>query len=1076
MNENIPDWLQDFDTDEQIEYILNETDDEVEEVTQTIETVEHKKPEEDINPGGIIGFFLMHGRLTLIAIIAVLLMGLTGLTSIDIEANPEITQPSGIVQTFYPNSSPADVEEQITDVLEEEIAGLSELKQITSTSTNNLSTIQVDFNSSADTDEVIQDLQEAVNRAAGQLPDDANTPQVIEFDFNTTSIVSYSLVGPQSKKELSELAETISDQMDQVTGVSKTELSGDVTESVKILLDPVRLEFYQVSLNQIIQTLNGSNINAPLGSIKKDEDEINLRLLGKVENIEQLKKIPIANTSTESQFSLITLDMLGEIDFSPNEQKTDSFVSVGDSKAQNAVTLSVFKQKGGNIVNIVEQIELKVEELRQELPEGTEIIKTNDNSFFIRNDIQTLSTSGLQTIVIIFLALMVFLTAREALVAALAIPLIFFITFGTIYFTGQTLNGLTIFSLILSLGLIVDTSIVIVEGIHDNRKEGLSKQDSAAKSLKDYKWPLIAGTATTLAAFAPMLLVSGIVGDFIKTIPIVLSITLGGSLIVSFLFTPKIATRILKTESKKTRIGEMKDNGIQKLRDIYESLIESILHSKALKTLILILTLVLFIISMTLPVFKILKAELFPVVDVPFMFINIEAPLGTDLEKTREMIGPIEEKLDENEAVQNYVLNLGRLIDTGGFGLGQTTIRSNYAHIVINLTEDVNSRQKSYQLTSEFRDEFQNIDPDLKVTVEEISSGPPVAAPFEARISGPDLEKLEELSLQLSEKIEGVDGFVNISNEFDDSPDEVQIILDQDKLSYYQVSNQQVALILQTFTSGIDGGSVKVDAEEYDLRILFNTESVKNIGDLQNFPVATPKGVIPLSYLGRIETTASIKSIPRIDQERSVRVRAFLDEGQILGALIPLAEEQIDQMELPQGYTIDLGGQDEEVQESFMELFSSMFVAVILILIILVMVFNSFRQTAIVLATIPLAIIGVFPGLALLGLPLSFPAFLGVVMLTGIVVNDAIVLMDQINNNRNNGIPLLKAISNGAQSRLIPVILTSITTIFGLLPITLKDEFWRGLGFSVIFGLIAATFLTLVIIPILYSIFYRKQA
>jgi HAE1 family hydrophobic/amphiphilic exporter-1 len=1025
------------------------------------------------SPGPIIMFFLKHTRLTVLMIMALFMLGLFALFNLKIEANPEISQPIGVVQTFYPNSSPGDVESQITKPLEEQIATLGQLKDLTSVSANNLSTITATFESSADTDEVLQELKDAVSKVEGTLPDDAGDVQVLELDFNDTSIVSYSLTGPLTKLELTEYSENITDEIKTVSGVARIELSGDVNESVKIVLDPVKMEFYNVSVSQVLQAISSSNINAPLGTIKKDREEINLRLIGKVTNINSLKSIPVVNTSNDKTFSVITVADLGEIEFSVDETDTDSFVSNNEGAAQNAVTLNVFKQKGGNIIEIADAIEEKVDEISTDLPEGVNIVKTNDNAFFIKKDISTLSISGLQTIIIIFFALTIFLTVKEALIAALAIPLIFFITFGVIYFTDQTLNGLTIFSLILSLGLIVDTSIVVVEGIHDGRKEGLNSFDAAKFSLSQFKWPLVAGTATTLAAFAPMLLVSGVVGDFIKTIPIVLSITLISSLFVSFLITPLLGRIILKKATKHSRAHEFKEEMIQKLRDLYESSITSVLVSKSKKTLIVVGTLIAFFISMSFPVTGMLKTQLFPVVDVPFVFVNFEAPIGTELEVTRDLAKPIEEVLKKYDAIENYTLNLGRTI-SADFQVGASSVRTYQGHFFINLLEDVDAREPSYEVTTKIREELEGLNSPLEISVEEISSGPPVSAPFEARISGPDLVRLEEISKELSELIEGIDGFTNVANEFDDSPDEVRISLNQDVLSYFGVTNQAVALTLQSFSVGVDGGNIEIEGEDYDINVFVEGDDTKDFTDLASFPVSTRNGNIPLSYLGKVETTKSIKSIPRIDEERSVRVRANVEEGILVADLLPIAIEKIDAMDLGNEYTIKIGGENEDVQESFTELFSSMIIAVILIFAILVLIFDSFRQTFVVLASLPLAIIGIFPGLALLSLPLSFPAFLGVVMLTGIVVNDAIVLIDQVNKNRES-MPLVDSVVQGAKSRLIPIILTSITTIFGLIPVTMTDEFWRGLGFSVIFGLVTATFLTLFIIPILYTFFYRKQ-
>ncbi len=1021
----------------------------------------------------IFNFFIDNIRFTLLLLAGVAMTGTFALFGIDIESNPEINQPIALVQTFYPNSSPADVESSITKVLEEEISGLSQLKEISSNSTNNISSITVTFESNSDTKEVIDNLREAVSNAQNQLPNDAETPRIIELDFNSQSIISLSVLGDQvSKQELTTIAEDISDKIKAISGVSKTELSGDLERVVKIILDPVKLEAFNLSLPEVIGTLNSSNINAPLGSINKQNEELNIRLLGKVTDLDELRTLSLRGQNLDNSVSFVTLGDVADVQLEALSQKTESLVSDKNGTPSTSVTINVFKSKGGNIINIVNSIDEEIEKINPTLPEGVSILKTNDNAFFIKSDIASLGSNGYQAMIIIFLSLLIFLTYREALVAALSVPLIFLMTFAILYFSGQTLNGLTVFSLILSLGLIVDTSIVIIEGIHEYRNEGFSKIEAAKKSLATYQIPLISGTLTTVAAFAPMLLVGGIVGEYIRTIPIVLSVTLFSSLFVSFVFTPLLGNKFLKAytgNEQKTKKQIFLDN----LKIKYRQVLEQILNSGKLRRTIIVITLILFVISMSFPITGLLRAQLFPVTDAPFIYVNLESPTGTSLEDTKVLSQPVLDILNADPSIKNFVLNLGTKIDTSGSG-GAPAVKSNYGNIIVNLIENESDREKSYEISSKLRDEFSKIN-SIKVTVEEISSGPPASAPFDVRIIGPDLEGLKDISFEIKQKLESVDGLVNISTDFDNLSDEVNLVLDQSKLRFYGVSNQQVALIIAAYTNGIDNSKLELSGEDYDIKVFLEDSTTKDVNNLESLLISTNVGNIPLSYLGEFKTDEAVGFIPRIDQERSARVSASTNEGIVFSDLKPQTDAIIADFKLPEGYSFDLGGEDEDIQESFSDLFKTMFIAVILNLIILVLQFNSFRQTFLILFTIPLAVIGIFPGLALLGLPLSFPAFLGIVMLCGIVVNDAIVMIDQVNYNRANGITVKEALLSACSSRIIPIIMTSVTTILGLLPISITDEFWRGLGFTVIFGLTTATFLTLVIIPIFYLWMYRKD-
>ncbi len=1024
--------------------------------------------------------FIEKSRVTFLLVMAILLVGVFGVLNVDIESNPEINQPIGIVQTVYPNASALDVEQNVTVELEKEFQSLDDVDSITSTSRSNISIITVQFDTSADTSEVISDLTEAANQVAGRLPELAEDPEVMELDFNSMSIVSLSVVGDKEFKELSEVADEVATEIESISGVSNVEIIGDYEEEITIILDSLVAEFYGVTPGQIIQAIQVGNLNLPIGEVERDLSKINVRIRGEKNSVEMIRNLPLSNVSQDGGLELLTIGDVAYVNIEPVEQSTLSYVYEGEGSAERAITLNVFKSSGGNIVDIVNQVDEKAAEISESLEEGVRIVKTNDNAYFIKNDLSTLSSSGVQTILVIFVAILLVLSVKEALVASIAIPMIFLITFGVLYWADETLNGLTIFSLILSLGLIVDTSVVIVEGIYEFKKEGRNTIDAAKETLDQYKWPLVAGTLTTLSAFAPMLLVSGIVGEYIRTIPIVLSITLGASLLVSFAVTPLLSVKLIDVFERFSRDKErklsLKEKFIEGIKDRYASILENILNNRIARGLILFVTLVCFVGSMALPVTGILKAQLFPEADTPFVYINFEAPIGTRLEETQELSGIVEDILRDKEYIKNYTINYGSSISTDPSGNGGET--GDYlGYVVVNLTDEDTDRKKSYVISEELRAEYEEVESALDISVESISAGPPAAAPIEIRLSGPGLESLQEITETIKADLSGVEELVNIRSDFDNNKNELEIELDEERLSYYGLNKQSVAQTLQSLVNGSEAGEIQIDGEATEIRVWLDNNETKTYSELYNTLVPTQAGFIPFSSLARISESDALQSIPRIDQERTVRIRSDIREDVVLAEILPEVETVLENLELPSGYFVEIGGEDEDVQESFTELFSSMIVAVILILIILVTQFNSFRQTFIILCTLPLAIIGIFPGLSLLGLPLSFPAFLGVVMLTGIVVNDAIVMVDQINRNRyESNMKLKEAIIAACKLRFVPIMLTTITTVFGLLPITISDEFWRGLGFSVIFGLTTATFLTLMIIPILFTIFLRDKS
>jgi HAE1 family hydrophobic/amphiphilic exporter-1 len=1050
---------------------------------KTTETIGSKPPKVKIKQN-LFTFFILNNRVTALFMIMVAIIGLFGLLNVDIEANPEVNQPIGQVVTFYPNAGPSDVEELVTKPLEEVIANLDSLKSYQSSSENNLSAITVNFENTVNTDDAVQKLQEAINKVS-TLPDDAETPQVFKLDFNNQPIVTLNILGDLNKIELTEVAETVEQEIETISGVGKIDLSGNAIQNIEIGLDQGLLETFGITIGEIIGQLNANNINAPLGEVITNQENTNVRLTAKAKTLEELAQITIRDLSQQGTSGQIRLGDIAEISIKEATRETEAYVSDNKGFAQNTVSLSVFKQSGGNIVEIVDAIDIKITELNKTLPANIEILKTNDNAYFIKNDLKTLGSNGYQTLIIIFIALVIFLSVREALIAAIAIPFIFLITFAYVYLTGQTLNSLTIFALIMSLGLVVDNSIVIVEGVHDYRKQGYSKIESAYLAIKTFTWPLIAGTATTIAAFLPMLLVSGIVGEFIRTIPIILSITLIASIFVSFGFTPLLTNIILNDEDKEnneeksglfSEIAGLREQMITFLQNTYRNILSTIIPNKKLKFTILGGTIVAFILAMSLPATGLLKSQLFPSTDSPILYVNFEAPIGTPLSATKNLTEPIESVLNKYPAINNYVLNIGRNISLD-FSSNSGT-QSNVGHFIVNLKEKADfDREKSFVIAEQIRKELESLATDLKITVEEPSAGPPTAAPLEIKIIGSDLERLKTISNEVKSELSQINGLVNIKTDFDNTPKELNFQADPELLSYFGLTNQQLSLVTQALTNGIPSGEMSIGDDEYDIKIkIANSAEQIDVDTLAELPILTTKGSIPLSYLGTFEIENALQKIPHIDGDRTVRVRAYTEKDILITSLLPEINKKIETIKKTnQGYELTTGGEDEEIQKSFQELFSLTFLSIFLIIIILILVLNSFRQTFIILFSIPLAMIGVFPGLTAFGLALSFPAFLGIVMLTGIVVNDAIVLVDTINNRLKTGEDLNTAIIESGRSRLMPVILTSVTTILGLLSLTLTDEFWRGLGGSVIFGLSTATFFTLGLIPILVSLVYKRK-
>jgi multidrug efflux pump subunit AcrB len=1025
----------------------------------------------------IWNFFIKKKAITILMTVGILLMGIFSLNTLPRELQPEINIPIGNVSTFLPGANPEDTEELVTKPLEEAIAGMNNLKKLSSVSGQGVSNILVEFDAKADLDKSIQDLKDIIDLQISELPEDATDPIVSQFESNSLPVISFSIIGQLPLDEITEIAEEIESELKKVSGVSKVSMLGAQEKIVEISLDAKKINEYGLSIEDIINIVEFSNSNFPIGIISIDKLNYSLRVDNKYKSLEEIKNLPI--TSIDDQ--QILLSDVSSIEISLPEQNTISQFTNENGEGQKAVTLQVFKKDGANVLEVVDTSKERIEELKKDLPETLDIEVSNDNSVFIRTDLGILTRSGIQTTIFITLLLFLALGLVEGLIAGLSIPLSLLLAFTIMNLQGNSINGLTLFSLVIALGLMVDTAIVVMEGIHKNMKDGMNSTDAAIKSVETYKWPLIAGTMTTVFAFFPMLVVSGIVGEFLKALPLTISAVLLGSLLISLTIGPSITASLLKNRKAKDRKSILEPI-FDVIAKFFQKLIRAIINFRILRLLVLVISIALFALSMMLPISGKLAVEMFPKTDFEYFIINIETPKGIVLDETEKVVAEVESVLNQFPEVKNYLSVIGssqaltstELVDIGG------STESNLANITVNLVPLEEREDKSYILAGEIRKELDKITVG-KISVNELTEGPPSDSPVTIKISGDNIETLKEIAKDIMVVVENTGGTINADTSLKDGLDEFKFILDPQKVSYHGLSIIQVASLMRKSVLGENVGNIEINEDELDILVKYDFPKIEgktniSLQNIKNIEIKSPKGYsISMDQLGEFVLDKSLSSITREDERKVIKVSSDLMEGYAPIEVTAIIEAELADYPLPSNYELNFLGDTADIDESFNDLFRSMIIGVILIAFTLVLMFNSLKQPLIILLTLPLALIGVFPGLLLVGIKLSFPAFLGVVALSGIVVNDAIVLIDRINQNRKEGIEFKEAIIESAKSRLQPIIITSITTIVGILPLALTNEFWSGLGFSLIFGLAFATVLTLIVIPVLYYIFEARS-
>ena len=1022
-------------------------------------------------------FFLINKRpIALIITISIILFGSFSAITLPKELQPEINIPFATIQTALPGATPLDIESLISIPLEKEISNLSNIKTLSSRSAFGFSIIFIEFENNTDINQAVLDLKDSIDKIKNTLPEDATSPIVNKADANSISIISFSITGDRPLSEITDIAEIMQNELKSISGISDVDILGAEKKSIYINIDKEKSKNLNIDLSQVSNIIKSSNINFPIGVIQTDNTNYSVRLDNQIRSIQEIENLSIKQIDN----TIIKIKDIAEIEESFPEKNSLSMFSTKNIKSKEAITLVVYKKTGGNIIKIAEDSLKKLNELKDKniVPKDIQISISNDNSKFIKKDLGVLIQNGLLTALIITLILFLALGFREGLLAGLSIPLSFLITFSVMKSMNLSINSLSLFSLVIALGIMVDTAVVIMDGIHKRIEDGKDTLNACKDSVNTYKWALIAGTSTTIFAFFPMLLVSGIIGEFLKTLPIVISTALLSSLFVSLTLIPSISTKYLKKRKKVNLLKPL----FEIFSKYFEKIVSKNLISKKRKIITIISSLILFVLSMSLPISGAIQMELFPKTDVQYFYINIETPKGTTIEESKKVAEKIEEYLYTIEEIENFLTIVGQSSSSLSIGSNGPSQDSNLANITINLVDEKYRNKKSFEIAEEIRQKYKNFR-QAKITVQEISEGPPGDSAINLKVRGEDYKIMGEITDHIKDLLSKIPETQNIIDNREEGLNEFVFTLDREKIALYGLNPLQISLIIRNAVLGITSEEIKINGEDYRIFIKYkhklneNNKTTINLNDLNNLVIQSPYGyLLQINEFTNYSLQSSISSINRENQKREIKISSDVSPKGNAVQISKELEEKLKDYPLPSSYEISFGGDLEQINESFEQLYFSMLIGIILIAFTLVLEFNSFRQAFIVLLSLPLGIIGVFPGLFFLGLNFSFPAFLGIVALSGIVVNNAIVLLDSINQNiKEKKLSITNSISDTVSTRVRPIILTTITTIVGILPLAISDPFWAGLGFTLVFGLLASSITTLIVVPTIFFMFQGKH-
>lgn len=1011
-------------------------------------------------------FFIRNSSFTLLLAIVLTLAGIFAVNAIPKESSPEVQVATGIVTTILPGGSAEDVERLITNKIEDRVLGLEGVDEVTSTSGNGVSSIVVEFDASADIDESIQLLKDEVEKVRPELPEDAEDPVVSDVNFADQPILIISVSGNLAPGELTALGESLQADLERVSGVSRVALSGVREREVQVIVEQEKLRQYNLSLAQVTSAIQASGIATPVGAITIDGVSYDVRLESGTNDPDDVRSIAIQGPGGAP---LRIADVATVVD-GLEDPVSYSRVSVNGEPSAPALTLSVFKSRGGNIVETGELVKEKLESLSETSLAGTQTVISYDAAEDVRKDLYELTRAGVETMILVMIVLLLTIGWRESLIAAASVPLSFLIAFIGMAYAGNTLNFVSLFSLILAIGILVDSGIVVVEAIHTRLRSMGSPREAAFAAIDEYAWPLIAGTFTTVAVFVPLFFLTGITGEFIKSIPFTVIFVLLASIFVALGLVPLAAIKAAHTDL--SPLEEKQEEYNERAKAWYERQLRGILGDRKKENRIMLGLVGLFFVSLLLPVVGAVKVEFFPAEATDFFYVDIERPQGTTLGATDLAARDIEELLYPNPAIESFVVETGSgslFSGTGGSG-------SNIANFTITLTED--AAEDSDAIMQDLRAELADV-PGIDATVAAPEGGPPTGAAFSATFSGDDLDELTKAIESAERVLADIPGTGEITTSVRGDNAEFVIRVDSAKAAALGVSPAVIAQTLRNAVFGIEATSISTGTDDIEVRTKLDLNptfsdpsqtTTVGIEAVRNLTLPGTNGPVPLSSVASISYEPANATIRHEDGDRIATIEATLAPGGNALEVTRAFEERIAEAQLPEGVMLSLGGETEDVNRSFAEMGLALLAGIAFMLAILVLEFNSFRRSFYLLSIIPLSLAGVLFGLMLAGEPLSFPAMLGIIALAGVIINHAIILMDSIARigRLHTAETLTDVVVEASSTRFRPIVLTTVTTVAGMIPLSFVSQLWGPLAYTIMFGLAYSLLLTLLLIPILY--------
>jgi multidrug efflux pump subunit AcrB len=1010
----------------------------------------------------ITSFFIDNYRLTITIFLLLLAGGLISFFKMPRMENPVMHISGGSIIVIYPGTGPAAMENLIAIPIEEAVNELDAIRKINSTIREGVATVSVEFEHGTDAREKFNEMVSTVNAIESDLPDDIHKMEFIRWTSTDVAIMQLALVSETTEfNDLERIARGLKRRIETVQGVKKVELHAIPAQQLRVSVDMEKMAAMNISIDNVVNAIQSNNANIPGGNITVSGRSFGVRTSGSFREAGELRRTVVGSHNGQ----LIYLENIAGVDL---DYEDNNYLA--RFRGEKAVYLSVQQKENVNIFDITGEIDEQISLFEGAAGYDVRIVKVFDQSITVDNRINGFLRNLYQGIFLVGLVIFFAIGIKSSLIVIMAIPLSVIIGLGIVDLAGFALEQISIAALVVALGLLVDNSIVMVENLNRNMKKGYPARDAAIRAVGEIGWPVVTATLTTLLAFIPIILLPDKAGDFIRSLPVTIIATLTVSLFITLTLTPFAASLIFR----KGLAGQRKSSWrvFERSVDYITSGPYNRVLRSALRRKFFTLFLVLAMLVVSGWAFRYVGISFFPKAETPQIMVQIELPEGTDIARTNQAAFWVETILDTIPRVKSYSSNIGKGNPRIYYNHFPRQLSGNFAEIYIELERF--DPEEFYTLIEKLRSAFGGY-PGARITVKEFEQGVPVEAPVAVYVTGERPDILRSISRDVEKMVLSQKGAVNIENTLDKSQTDFYININRDKAAIYGVPVHEIDKTIRIAVNGMAVSKFRdTDGREYDIVLrLASTEQIA-VTDLDRIFVTSLTGnQIPLKQLASLEFVTGPSLISRFNMQRNASVLADLRAGYTLDEVMNPLLKLLDGYSFPEGYDYYIAGELENRKDTFGGMQRAALITIISIFGVLVFQFRSFTQPLIIFSAVPLAIIGSVWMLLITGNTFSFTAFIGLISLVGIVINNSIILVDFTNRLRAGGLGTEEALVEAGKTRFLPIVLTSLTTIGGLLPLTLAGgTLWAPMGWTIIGGLIASTLLTLLVVPVLYKLLY----